>query len=133
MTIKEIRVMRERRKKRRTGPAILLALACCILLIPGSSAEDTAQAELPEWTVMFYFCGSDLESRYGYATENLKEIGNVRYPDSLMPYFSVKEGESSQRVAYGPVGQRDPDGRAAAMALFNLQHVQFRRREPQRL
>lgn len=85
--------MRESRKRRWAGPAILLALVCCILLIPGSFAEETAQAELPEWTVMFYFCGSDLESRYGYATENLKEIGNVRYPDSLMPFFSVKEGE----------------------------------------
>ncbi|MBR2529380.1 MAG: hypothetical protein IKE58_13045 [Blautia sp.] len=31
---------------------------------------------LPKWTVMFYMCGSDLESRYGYASTNLMEIAN---------------------------------------------------------
>ena len=33
-----------------------------------------SESDLPEWTVMFYMCGTDLESRYGYATTNLTEI-----------------------------------------------------------
>ncbi len=37
--------------------------------------ESTAEPEA-EWTVLFYFCGSDLESQYGFASENLEEISN---------------------------------------------------------
>ncbi|MGX8705168.1 MAG: hypothetical protein ACSW8J_01185, partial [bacterium] len=29
-----------------------------------------------EWTVVFYLCGSVLESRHGCATENLREIAS---------------------------------------------------------
>ena len=33
---------------------------------------------MAEWTIMFYMCGSDLESKYGYATGNLQEIAEMR-------------------------------------------------------
>ena len=49
--------------------ALLLIL---LVIIPGCAEEQTQ--ELSEWTVMFYFCGSDLESGHGYATGNLEEI-----------------------------------------------------------
>ena len=42
--------------------------------------EDTA-----EWTVMFYLCGSDLESRHGFATGNLEEIAGC------VPYSSLSK------------------------------------------
>ena len=50
--------------------AFLISLLCIVLLqaVP-ALAEETA-----EWTVMFYLCGSDLESRHGLATGNLEEI-----------------------------------------------------------
>ena len=41
-------------------------------------AEETA-----EWTVMFYLCGSDLESRHGLASGNLEEILEC-YPYSTL-------------------------------------------------
>lgn len=50
---------------------LILVLAGILLTI--SAAAESVQAE---WTVMFYFCGSDLESRHGYASENLGEIAN---------------------------------------------------------
>ncbi len=50
-------------------------------------AEEN-QAEQDEWTVMFYFCGSDLESKYGYATQNLADISAVHYPDSWLPLMA---------------------------------------------
>ncbi|MBR3642193.1 MAG: hypothetical protein IKN57_01675, partial [Parasporobacterium sp.] len=33
-----------------------------------------------EWTVMFYMCGSDLESVYGFASQNLSQIISCRDP-----------------------------------------------------
>ena len=67
--------------------SFLLALACAAALLcaaPALADEGEGQAE---WTVMFYMCGSDLESRYGYASENLKEIAECT------PYFNFSEHE----------------------------------------
>lgn len=37
-----------------------------------------------EWTtVLFYLCGSDLESKYSYASANLEEIRSVVIPEDL--------------------------------------------------
>ena len=58
--------------------AVLLLLLC---LFPGHmKAEEPAG-----WTVMFYFCGSDLESKYGFASENLMEITECLSPSSMLP------------------------------------------------
>ena len=62
--------------------AQLLSMLLCALPSMAESGDDQA-----EWTVMFYMCGSDLESRYGYASENLKEIAGC------MPYFNLNENE----------------------------------------
>ena len=51
-------------------PAMLLALLAFFAL-PALAENEGNEAE---WTVMFYMCGSDLESRYSYATENRKDI-----------------------------------------------------------
>ena len=58
---------------------LLLSLACA-----GALAEDAADGQMDEWTVMFYFCGSDLESKHAYATGNLQEISEIRYPASYL-------------------------------------------------
>ena len=60
-------------------PVLLMALLCGALAL----AED-ASGEMDEWTVMFYFCGSDLESKYSYATGNLEEISLVQTPDNYL-------------------------------------------------
>ena len=61
--------------------AMLLALLA--LCAAPALAENAENGNAPdEWTVMFYFCGSDLESKYGYASGNLLEISRVIYPDS---------------------------------------------------
>ncbi len=53
--------------------AWLLMIVLLTALLPAFPAW--AEAEKPaEWTVMYYLCGSDLESKHGYATENLEEI-----------------------------------------------------------
>ncbi len=68
---------------RKTNVILLLALLLTLLCGAFAMAED-ASAEMDEWTVMFYFCGSDLESKYGYATGNLEEISMVQYPDNYL-------------------------------------------------
>ena len=64
-------------------PAMLLALLAFFAL-PALAENEGNEAE---WTVMFYMCGSDLESRYGYATENLKDIAGCH------PYFNFEDHE----------------------------------------
>ena len=65
-----------------------------ILLLPvaAPSLAEGAENELDEWTVLFYFCGSDLESKYGYASDNLAEISQVRYPDNYLPVMAEPYG-----------------------------------------
>lgn len=61
---------------------ILVLLALLLFTFPALAepGEDTA-----EWTVMFYLCGSDLESRHGFATGNLEEIAEC------VPYSSLNK------------------------------------------
>lgn len=74
-----------RRYKRRVKTAVkrlwsyvfLLALMICAASLPALAEEDTA-----EWTVLFYICGSDLESKYAYATGNLQEIATCKRAES---------------------------------------------------
>ena len=49
-------------------------------------AEETGQDDMAEWTVMMYFCGSDLESSHGMATYNLKEMAGI-HPDLTRERF----------------------------------------------
>ena len=53
-----------------------VCLLLFLLFLPhGASAE----AETAEWTVMFYFCGGDLESRYGFASREIDDIVKCGY------------------------------------------------------
>ena len=59
--------------------SLLIALALfAALLLNLPAVAEAAGDETPEWTVMFYFCGSDLESRNACATGNLQEIAECR-------------------------------------------------------
>ena len=65
---------------------VLPLLALLLLALVGSHAlAENSEDNPDEWTVLFYFCGSDLESKYGYASQNLADIQGVVYPDSWMP------------------------------------------------
>ena len=76
----------------------LLALACAAALLCAAPAlADEGEGEA-EWTVLFYMCGSDLESKYSYATQNLEEIAGSVYPtaeisDILSAYDMISGGE----------------------------------------
>ena len=72
------------------------AVLCLAAFTAGSEAEN---AELPEWTVMFYMCGSDLESRYGYATGNMNEI--IGTHDLFATYAKMPE---AYRMEAGEAG-----------------------------
>ena len=57
-----------------------LAAVLLLLCVGGFALAEEAGTAPDEWTVLFYFCGSDLESRYGYASDDLKEISDVMFP-----------------------------------------------------
>ncbi len=64
----------------------LTLLALLLLASCGAAARAEAAGEaMDEWTVMLYFCGSDLESKNSYASEDLLEIFKVGYPDNYLP------------------------------------------------
>ena len=76
--------------------------AAVILLLPWAAfasgegtvenaATDATDPE-DEWTVLIYMCGSDLESRYSYATGNLEEISHCRKAENIFPLEAVHAG-----------------------------------------
>ena len=66
--------------------SLLPVLLVCVLCFTAAQAEapvsgaGAESGEEAEWTVMFYLCGSDLESRHSYATGNLEEIAKCERP-----------------------------------------------------
>ncbi len=59
---------------------MILALTACVAeesASPESVSSDT------EWTVYWYLCGSDLESNYGAATNDLAELTSVKLPENV--------------------------------------------------
>ncbi len=62
-------------KKQLLALVPFMILLC--FLLPAQAEEAS---EMDEWTVMFYICGSDLESKYSCATGNLEEIATVKKP-----------------------------------------------------
>ena len=84
--------------------ASLIILA--LLLLPFSAAFAHAEdAELDEWTVLFYFCGSDLESKYGYATGNLEEITLTYHPDNFAALSLERQGLTPDEDLYKQPGK----------------------------
>ena len=75
---------------------LLLAAALAGLAAVPCAAEEGKEPD--EWTVMFYFCGSDLESKYNYATGNLEEISKVKYPFNLLDLFGMDPGSGGQNA-----------------------------------
>ncbi len=74
---------------KREGMRAFMMRMFCLLLLCGliwgaGAAEEAAAAEKAQWTVLFYFCGSDLESQNSFCSENLKEISHVEFPDSRL-------------------------------------------------
>ena len=66
--------------------ALLLSLAA---VFPGHAEQ--AEEAISEWTVMFYFCGSDLESGHSYATGNLEEISYCLTYDTITSAMQGKK------------------------------------------
>ena len=67
-------------------------------------AEDIETDGKAEWTVMMYFCGSDLESNHGMATYNLKEMAGI-HPDLTRERFMsmVYEEDVDEAFSYDKV------------------------------
>ena len=79
--------------------ALSLSVVCAL-----SALAETEGGEA-EWTVLFYMCGSDLESTSGYATGNLEEIANCVYPVDEMFNIMASE-EELKSYAWVPEGGR---------------------------
>ena len=66
---------------------LILLLSFSFLVFPPILTSAETEEELDEWTMLFYFCGSDLESKYGFASGNLEEILEVSYPDLYLNIY----------------------------------------------
>ena len=69
--------------KKRLSLMLCLSLVLASL-IPALAEDGGADAELPEWTVLIYMCGSDLESQHGMASFNLHEIMSSEQPSKTV-------------------------------------------------
>ena len=78
---------------------LFLVLGCiAVSACPAKAGDltDTGDSGVSKWTVMFYMCGSDLESKYGYASGNLVEIANTHDLATLFRSQAEKLGIESQ-------------------------------------
>ena len=79
---------------------LLIAAAAFLILFPYDTrtAAAAAESEKAEWTVLVYLCGSDLESKYSYATRNLQEIMTVDYPYDYLPVYTQEVTDLSDMI-----------------------------------
>ena len=82
----------------------ILSVLVLMLLACASTAFAQETGEEAEWTVLFYMCGSDLESKYSYATSNLEEIASCQYPHSR-----IREMMSGYEDLMDMVGLPNPE------------------------
>ena len=69
---------------------LLLALLLGLMsLVPACAEEPASQPS--QWTVMFYFCGSDLESQHSFASGNIAEIRKCLTYDSVGGLLSGRQ------------------------------------------
>ncbi len=95
-----------------------LLLAVSLLWVTAPFVSPAARAEEQEVTILAYICGSNLESEYGEATEDLKEmmssgIGNVAGVTVLAATGGSRDwqnyGISSRNVQYYRLGGSRPE------------------------
>ena len=98
--------MREMVKERYAWILAALLIAALLLAVPAGRAEQQEGDGLPEWTVMFYLCGSDLESKHGLATGNLEEIQSCYSYDVISKIMNLnRTGKQIQRLPVNVVVQ----------------------------
>ena len=88
--------MKDRLKKQCTWITAALLFAVLLLAV-SAKAEQPERDALPEWTVMFYLCGSDLESEHSYATGNLKEILSCNSYGFMRNMYRVLNGIEQEK------------------------------------
>ncbi|MBR3334374.1 MAG: hypothetical protein IKG23_08810 [Clostridia bacterium] len=67
---------------------VAAVLSAAVNCYAENAAAEQAEPETAEWTVLVYLCGSDLESKYSYATYNLQEMAGVEFPYNYLPLFT---------------------------------------------
>ena len=72
---------------RRISLMVLQVIGLALVLVVGSLVPASAQES---WAVYMYVCGSDLETEYGAATDNLEELMKVSLPENVT--FFVQTG-----------------------------------------
>ena len=76
----------------------ILMLIVFLCLTASVGLAEAGEEETAEWTVMFYMCGSDLESKYEFASQNLAEIVQSHNLSTEYDYYAkqYKIGEYMQ-------------------------------------
>lgn len=70
--------------KRRLIFLLILFLTLTGCGAPGPSETEMPRGDVPEtWTLCLYLCGSNLESKQGWATRTLNELTGARLPDNV--------------------------------------------------
>ena len=83
-------------KKRLIG--LITALAICIMMpaAMGSAAENGAKSAPVKRTILMYMCGSNLETNYGMASYNLRQVLRSRYSEDEDVKVVVMTGASNR-------------------------------------
>ena len=62
----------------------LLLILCLMAAFPALAETAAKETEPAEWTVLFYFCGAELESHHGFVSEQLQKISQCFSPYRML-------------------------------------------------
>lgn len=65
-----------------------------LVIQSGVSSKPTPEPSSETWAVYMYICGADLESRFGFATDNLSELKYKQIPENVK--FVVETGGTTE-------------------------------------
>ena len=81
----------------RTGVGLAVLFFSLVLLFTACvSAEEKVTDDKAEWTVMMYFCGSDLESNHSMATFNMLEMKTIEQDFTMQEFLNLTYDEEDQ-------------------------------------
>ena len=87
-----------RRKSIRKGILTVLAALCLLDGVSGSAQAGDSTAAVHSTTVLIYLCGGDLESRFGAATRDIREMAASGFDASAVNLLIMAGGTESRSI-----------------------------------
>lgn len=100
-----------------TAGLFTLGLASCNF--PYSPVDPTPSGDVKSYTILMYVCGSDLESKNGFATADIKEILSVKCPETVNIAIQTGGASAWDSSSYGILANKSQRWHVSGNRLIN--------------